>query len=148
MKLSRHVLLACVVMLLAAAPRVYAQTQLDVARDLYATADYEKALGLLDGVIAHTEGNPFFLEEMVRTLVETRVFVGEQRAYRLAADSARINRSAQWARLMAIPCRRLFAGRPLSHLQVPTTRDHVSDSNFAGRNTARPAPQVIRLRRE
>jgi radical SAM superfamily enzyme YgiQ (UPF0313 family) len=36
----------------------------------------------------------------------------------IATDSARVNRSARWARLMAIPCRRLFAGRPLPDLQV------------------------------
>jgi predicted ATPase len=35
-------------------------------------------------LIAGTEGNPFFLEESVRTLVETGVLVGEPRAYRLA----------------------------------------------------------------
>ncbi|MFQ5945375.1 MAG: sigma 54-interacting transcriptional regulator [Anaerolineae bacterium] len=35
---------------------------------------------LIDG----TEGNPFFLEESVRTLIETRVLVGEQGAYRPA----------------------------------------------------------------
>jgi len=33
-----------------------------------------------------TEGNPFFLEETVRTLVETGVLVGERGAYRLAKD--------------------------------------------------------------
>src|SRR5205809_5902140 len=33
-----------------------------------------------------TEGNPFFLEETVRTLVETRVLVGERGAYRLAKE--------------------------------------------------------------
>jgi class 3 adenylate cyclase/tetratricopeptide (TPR) repeat protein len=31
-----------------------------------------------------TEGNPFFLEESIRTLVETNVLVGERGAYRLA----------------------------------------------------------------
>jgi len=31
-----------------------------------------------------TEGNPFFLEESIRTLAETHVLVGEQGAYRLA----------------------------------------------------------------
>ncbi|MEZ5284858.1 MAG: radical SAM protein [Vicinamibacterales bacterium] len=36
----------------------------------------------------------------------------------IATDSARVNRSAQWARLMAIPCRRLFAGRPMPDLQL------------------------------
>jgi hypothetical protein len=38
----------------------------------------------------------------------------------IATDSARVNRSAQWARLMAIPCRRLFAGRPMPELQLPS----------------------------
>ena len=40
----------------------------------------------------------------------------------IATDSARVNRSAQWARLMAIPCRRLFAGRPLTESQLPSRR--------------------------
>jgi tetratricopeptide (TPR) repeat protein len=35
-------------------------------------------------LIARTEGNPFFLEESVRTLVETGVLLGEPGAYRLA----------------------------------------------------------------
>src|SRR5262249_30702972 len=35
-------------------------------------------------LIARTEGNPFFLEESVRTLIETGVLVGEPGAYRLA----------------------------------------------------------------
>jgi class 3 adenylate cyclase/tetratricopeptide (TPR) repeat protein len=35
-------------------------------------------------LIARTEGNPFFLEESVRTLAETGVLVGERGAYRLA----------------------------------------------------------------
>jgi predicted ATPase len=34
-------------------------------------------------LIARTEGNPFFLEESVRTLVETGILVGERGAYRL-----------------------------------------------------------------
>ena len=46
-------------------------------------------------MIARTEGNPFFLEESVRTLVETGVLVGERGAYRLA--------------------------KPLESLQVPAT---------------------------
>src|SRR5262249_31451247 len=37
----------------------------------------------------------------------------------IATDSARVNRSARWARLMAVPCRRLFVGRPLPDLQTP-----------------------------
>src|SRR3989442_5996796 len=34
-------------------------------------------------MIERAEGNPFFLEEIVRTLVDTRVLVGERGAYRL-----------------------------------------------------------------
>ena len=34
-------------------------------------------------LIERTEGNPFFLEESVRTLVETKVLIGERGAYRL-----------------------------------------------------------------
>ena len=41
-------------------------------------------------MIARTEGNPFFLEESVRTLVETGVLVGEPGAYRLAQALADI----------------------------------------------------------
>ena len=40
----------------------------------------------------------------------------------IATDSARVNRSARWARLMAIPCRRLFAGRPMPDLQITRTK--------------------------
>ena len=36
----------------------------------------------------------------------------------IATDSARVQRSARWARMMAIPCRRLFAGRPMPDLQI------------------------------
>jgi class 3 adenylate cyclase/tetratricopeptide (TPR) repeat protein len=46
-------------------------------------------------LIERTEGNPFFLEESVRTLIETGVLVGERGAYRLA--------------------------KPLDSLQVPAT---------------------------
>jgi tetratricopeptide (TPR) repeat protein len=44
-----------------------------------------------------TGGNPFFLEESVRTLVETGVLVGERRAYRLAQalDSLQVPATVQ-----------------------------------------------------
>jgi TonB family protein len=55
MKLTKKIAFACVVMVLAGAPRVYAQAPLDVARDLYATANYEKALTLLDDMVARNQ---------------------------------------------------------------------------------------------
>ena len=39
----------------------------------------------------------------------------------IATDSARVNRSARWARALAKPCRRLFAAPPMPELQVPGT---------------------------
>ena len=37
----------------------------------------------------------------------------------IATDSARVNRSVRWARLMAAAARPIFAGRPMPDLQVP-----------------------------
>jgi radical SAM superfamily enzyme YgiQ (UPF0313 family) len=38
----------------------------------------------------------------------------------IATDSARVQRSARWARWIARPCRALFAGRPLPDLRIPS----------------------------
>lgn len=48
-------------------------------------------------LIARTEGNPFFLEESVRTLVETQVLTGEKGGYRLGkpVDSIRVPATVQ-----------------------------------------------------
>jgi class 3 adenylate cyclase/tetratricopeptide (TPR) repeat protein len=48
-------------------------------------------------LIERTEGNPFFLEESVRSLVETHVLVGERGAYRMtkAPDAWQIPATAQ-----------------------------------------------------
>jgi hypothetical protein len=40
-------------------------------------------IALRPGLIGRTEGNPFFLEESVRSLIETGAFAGERGAYRL-----------------------------------------------------------------
>jgi radical SAM superfamily enzyme YgiQ (UPF0313 family) len=40
----------------------------------------------------------------------------------IATDSARVSRSGKWVRLLAKPCRHLFAGRPMPDLQVPQIR--------------------------
>jgi len=47
----------------------------------------------------------------------------------IATDSARVNRSARWARWMAIPCRRLFAGQPMPDLRLPTSSQYESSSS-------------------
>ena len=40
----------------------------------------------------------------------------------IATDSARVTWSGRWARWMAKPCRYLFAGSPMPHLEVPERR--------------------------
>jgi radical SAM superfamily enzyme YgiQ (UPF0313 family) len=45
----------------------------------------------------------------------------------IATDSARVNRSASWARLIAKPCRRLFQASPMPELEVPETSFAIPD---------------------
>jgi class 3 adenylate cyclase len=69
----------------------YTQLRLDPLPPENAQALLETLLGqdptlddLKRRLIERTEGNPFFLEESVRTLVETRALAGERGPYRLA----------------------------------------------------------------
>ena len=69
----------------------YTQLRLDPLSPASAEALLQSLLGDATGLvplkqrlIEQTQGNPFFLEESVRTLVETQVLVGNQGAYRLA----------------------------------------------------------------
>jgi hypothetical protein len=49
----------------------------------------------------------------------------------IATDSARRNRANQWARWLAVPCRKLFQGKPMPGLQAPP-RKHVEVAAAAG----------------
>jgi predicted ATPase len=65
---------------------------------LHALLGEDRSLDPLKRVlIERTEGNPFFLEESVQTLVETTVLVGERGAYRMtkAPDAWQIPATAQ-----------------------------------------------------
>ena len=69
----------------------YTHLRLDPLPPVSAEALLQSLLGddsslapLTTRLIERTEGNPFFLEESVRTLVETGMLVGEPGAYRLA----------------------------------------------------------------
>jgi predicted ATPase len=75
----------------------YAQLRLDPLPPASADVFLQALLGDDPGLealkpllIARTAGNPFFLEESVRTLVETGVLVSERGAYRLAQALASI----------------------------------------------------------
>jgi hypothetical protein len=63
---------------------------------------------------------------VVRTLKARLAFVFISKLYRqmyantgIATDSARVNRAARVARLLAAPCRRLFAAPPMPDLEMP-----------------------------
>jgi len=58
-------------------------------------------------LIARTEGNPLFLEESVRTLVETRALIGERGSYRLAQDARTIQVPATVQAILAARIDRL-----------------------------------------
>ena len=64
----------------------------------------------------------------VQTLKSRIAFVLISKLYRqmyantgIATDSARINRSASWARWIAKPCQKLFSAPPMPELQAPRT---------------------------
>src|SRR5438552_1309735 len=62
---------------------------------------------LLRLLIERTEGNPLFLEESVRSLVETEVLVGERGAYRLGKDPGAIQVPATVQAILAARIDRL-----------------------------------------
>ena len=62
---------------------------------------------LASHLIARTEGNPLFLEESVRTLVETGALAGERGAYRLARPVATIQMPATVQAILAARIDRL-----------------------------------------
>ena len=78
----------------------------------------------------------------VKSLKARLAFVLISKIYRqmyantgIATDSARRARSTRWARWMAIPCRRLFAGKPMPHLALRETQK-VQAARIPTRNTA------------
>ena len=94
----------------------YAQLRLDALPPASADDLLQSLLGddaglepLKQRLIERTQGNPFFLEESVRTLVETQVLVGSQGAYHLAGALPRSRcqpRSRRCWRRASTGCRR------------------------------------------
>jgi predicted ATPase/class 3 adenylate cyclase len=92
----------------------YTQLRLDPLPPMSADALLQALLGddpglapLTQLLIVRTEGNPFFLEETVRTLVETQVLVGTPGAYRLARDLPTIQMPATVQAVLAARIDRL-----------------------------------------
>ena len=94
----------------------YTQLRLDPLPPVSAEEFLQALLGddpglqpLTDLLIARTEGNPFFLEESVRTLAETGVLIGERGAYRLGHALAGIQIPATVQAMLAARIDRLPA---------------------------------------
>jgi class 3 adenylate cyclase/tetratricopeptide (TPR) repeat protein len=92
----------------------YRQLRIDPLGSESAEALLEPLLGDDPGLhplrrllIERTEGNPLFLEESVRSLVETRVLVGERGAYHLAKDPGAIQVPATVQAILAARIDRL-----------------------------------------
>ncbi|HKR55264.1 MAG TPA: radical SAM protein [Gemmatimonadales bacterium] len=71
-------------------------------------------------------GNIWERANCVKSLKSKLAFVLISKLYRqmyantgIATDSARVGRSANWARWIAKPCRRLFTARPMPELSIP-----------------------------
>ena len=82
--------------------------------------------------------------QTVRSLKGRLAFLLISKIYRqmyantgIATDSARVNRSVRWARLMAIPCRRLFAGRPMPDLELPVPAARAAAPGLISRDALR-----------
>ena len=50
----------------------------------------------------------------------------------IATDSARVARSAVWAKWIGRACRRLFMGRPMPHLEIPVAPVRIQTNEAAG----------------
>jgi class 3 adenylate cyclase/tetratricopeptide (TPR) repeat protein len=92
----------------------YRQLRIDVLPPATAEALLEPLLGDDPGLaplrrllVERTEGNPLFLEESVRALVETQVLVGERGAYRLVKDPGTIQVPATVQAILAARIDRL-----------------------------------------
>jgi class 3 adenylate cyclase/tetratricopeptide (TPR) repeat protein len=82
-------------------------------------------------LIDRTEGNPFFLEECVRTLVETQTLTGEPGAYRLGREVRAIQMPATVQAVLAaridrlpIEARRLLQAAAVIGIDVPLNLLH------------------------
>ena len=95
----------------------YQQVRLDTLPTTSATELLDALLGTANGLeelkrllIERTQGNPFFLEESVRSLVETRALVGERGAHRLAGPIKSLELPATAQAILAARIDRLAPG--------------------------------------
>jgi class 3 adenylate cyclase/tetratricopeptide (TPR) repeat protein len=101
---------------------------------LQALLGADRGLGPLRRLLTdRTEGNPFFLEESLRTLVETHVLVGERGAYRLAKTLPAIHVPSTVQAVLAARIDRL----PADEKQL------VQSAAVVGKDVPRPLLQAV-----
>jgi class 3 adenylate cyclase/tetratricopeptide (TPR) repeat protein len=103
--------------------------------------DDQELVPLRRRLIAWTEGNPFFLEESVRTLVETKVLVGDRGAYRLAQPVETIQVPPSVASLLAARIDRL-APTDKQLLQAAAVIGHVVPYTLLSSIADLPEPEL------
>src|SRR5919201_4826185 len=118
----------------------YTQLRLDPLPPQHADALLQALLGdgaelapLKQRLIDWTDGNPFFLEESVRTLVETQVLVGERGAYRLAGPPQNVRVPASVQAVLAARIDRLSA----------EAKDLLQSAAIIGRHVPFPLLQAV-----
>lgn len=80
-----------------------------------------------------TEGNPFFLEEMVRSMIETSILEGERGAYRLTQKPERLEIPSTVQAVLAARIDRL----------TPKQKELLQTSAVIGRNVPLPLLQAV-----
>ena len=100
-------------------PKVYTPHPLMSAEEIRA-----RTQGVWDSF--YSWSNVWARSNCVESLKARVAFVLISKLYRqmyantgIATDSARVQRSARWARWIGYACRRLFLGKPMPHLAIP-----------------------------
>jgi len=97
-------------------------------------------------LIARTEGNPFFLEESVQTLVETQVLLGERGDYHLAHPLASLQVPATVQAVLAARIDRLpAAAKALLQTAQRDTQAQAIDLRLARRRALGPSGDLGRV---
>jgi len=96
----------------------------------------------LPNIWARSRGSVSKLKARLAFLLISKIYRQMYANTGIATDSARVSRSARWARLMAIPCRRLFAGRPMPDLRIDRPVVESSAPRTLRMASSPPSPRV------
>jgi radical SAM superfamily enzyme YgiQ (UPF0313 family) len=105
----------------AARPKVYIEHPLMTADEIrrHTQAVWDRFYSLAS-IWQRSSGTVTSLKARLAFVLISKIYRQMYANTGIATDSARIQRSVRWTRMLTVPCRRLFAGRPMPDLQVPT----------------------------